>query len=355
MARDTPIPASATRPVLITGGSGYFGCLLRDRLRAAGTRVRIFDQIDVSDRPADVDFVHGDICDLAAVRHACEGVDVVYHNVAQVPLAKDRKLFWTVNCDGTATLLRAARDAGVRKIVHTSSSAVFGIPSKNPVDDSVAPRPLEAYGKAKLEAERLVQAEAREHGLDVTIIRPRTILGHGRLGIFQILFDWVEEGRRIPVLGSGDNLYQFVHADDLAEACILAAARPGFAIYNIGAEHFGSMRQTLEALCTHAGSGSFVFSVPMGLAVAVMRLTSSLRLSPLGPYHSLMYGRSLYFDLRRAKTELGWQPRWSNTEMICQSYDWYLAHKQQILADSGSSAHRSAVKQGILFLVKRLV
>jgi nucleoside-diphosphate-sugar epimerase len=242
----------------------------------------------------------------------------------------------------------------VRKIVHTSSSAVFGIPAKNPVDDTVAPRPLEAYGEAKLGAERMVERAVREDGLDVTIIRPRTIVGHGRLGIFQILFDWVEEGRRIPVLGRGDNLYQFVHADDLAEACLRAAARPGAAVYNIGAERFGTMRQTLEALCRHAGTGSTVYSLPMGLAVAAMRVTSRLRLSPLGPYHALMYGRSLYFDIARPKAELGWQPQWSNEQMICQSYDWYRSHKEQVLRWGTSSAHRSAVKQGILKLVKQL-
>jgi len=251
-------------------------------------------------------------------------------------------------------LLDAARAAHVRKVVHTSSSAVYGIPAKNPVDDTVAPRPLEAYGKAKLEAEHLVERAVREHGLDVSIIRPRTILGHGRLGIFQILFDWVEEGRRIPVLGTGNNIYQFVHADDLADACIKAGARPGFAVYNIGAERFGTMRQTLEALCAHAGTGSTVYSLPMALAVAAMKVTSALRLSPLGPYHSLMYGRSLYFDISRPKAELGWEPRWSAAEMLCESYDWYLAHKQQVLQWAGTSAHRSAVKQGILKLVKQL-
>ena len=338
---------------LITGGSGYFGCLLRDRLRAAGVSVRIFDLIDVDDRPADVEFVAGYIRDLEAVRRACENVDVVYHNVAQVPLAKDRRLFWSVNCGGTENLLVAARDAHVRKIVHTSSSAVFGVPSKNPVDDTVAPRPMEAYGKAKLAAEQLVQRAVAAHGLDVTIIRPRTIVGHGRLGIFQILFDWVEDGRRIPVLGKGDNVYQFVHADDLADACVKAAARPGCAVYNIGAERFGTMRETLEGLCTHAATGSQVYSVPMGLVVGVMKLTSALRLSPLGPYHSLMYGRSLYFDIARPKAELGWQPRWSNVEMICESYDWYRVHKEQIKRSAGESPHRSAVKQGILALVKQ--
>jgi len=339
---------------LITGGSGYFGCLLRERLRAGGTRVRVFDLMDVDDRPTDVEFMTGDIRDLPAVRRACEGVDVVYHNVAQVPLAKDRQLFWSVNCGGTENLLTAAREANVRKIVHTSSSAVFGVPEKNPVDETVVPHPMEAYGKAKLEAEHLVQRAVHEHGVDVTIIRPRTILGHGRLGIFQILFDWVEDGRRIPVLGTGDNVYQFVHADDLADACIKAAQRPGYTIYNIGAARFGTMRQTLEALCAHARTGSSVYSLPMGVVVLGMKLTSALRLSPLGPYHSLMYGRSLYFDITRATHELGWQPRWSNEEMICESYDWYLAHKLDIKQWAGKSAHRSAVKQGILALVKQL-
>lgn len=339
---------------LITGGSGYFGCLLRDRLLARGHAVRVFDLVDADDRPPAVEFVQGDIRDRTAVHQACSGIDVAYHNVAQVPLAKDRRLFWSVNRDGAENLLKAAADAAVRKVVHTSSSAVFGVPPKNPVDDTVEPRPMEAYGKAKLEAEQLVHAYVREHGLDVTIIRPRTILGHGRLGIFQILFDWVEEGRNIPVLGKGDNVYQFIHADDLADACIKAAERPGFAVYNIGAERFGTMRETLGALCAHAGTGSKVYSLPMGLAVSAMKLTSALRLSPLGPYHSLMYGRSLYFDITRAKAELNWQPRWSNAEMICESYDWYRSHKEQIERWGGKSLHRSAVKQRILALVKQL-
>lgn len=339
---------------LITGGSGYFGCLLRDRLVERGDTVRIFDLVDVADRPASVEYVGGDIRDAGAVRRACEGVDVVYHNVAQVPLAKDRALFWAVNHGGTENLLVAAQNARVAKVVHTSTSAIFGVPKRNPVDETTVPTPMEEYGKAKLAGEELVTRFAAEHGLDVTIIRPRTIVGHGRLGIFQILFNWIEEGRGIPVLGKGDNLYQFVHADDLADACIRAADRPGGTVYNIGAERFGTMREVLEALCRHAGTGSKVYSVPMGLAVAAMRLTSALGLSPLGPYHSLMYGRSLYFDVSKAKRELGWSSRWSNDEMLCQSYDWYRAHKAEVLAAKDASPHRSALKQGVLALVRRL-
>lgn len=339
---------------LITGGSGYFGCLLRDRLRADGVSVRIFDLVDSDDRPADVELVRGDIRDPAAVQAACAGVSVIYHNVAQVPLAKDRALFESVNVGGTENLLIAARAAAVAKIVHTSSSAVFGIPPRNPVDDAVEPRPLEPYGAAKLAAEHAVERAIRIHGMDVTIVRPRTILGHGRMGIFQILFDWVHEGRRIPVLGGGSNIYQFVHADDLADACLRAAARRGPAVYHIGAAQFGTMRATLTALCAHARTGSRVYSLPMAPMVAAMKVTSALGISPLGAYHALMYGRSLYFDISRAQRELGWQPRWSNEEMICQSYDWYLRHRDQVLRRSRSSAHRSAVRQGVLGLFRRL-
>ena len=313
--------------------------------------MRVFDLNDVNDRPAEVEFSQGDIRDLGNVRKACDGCEVIYHCVAQVPLAKDRELFTSVNIAGTENLLRAAREAGVRKVIYISSSAVFGVPRQNPVTEATPPTPGEAYGRAKLEGENLCRRFTKD-GLDVSVIRPRTIMGHGRLGIFQILFEWIREGANVPVLGRGDNKYQFVHADDLAEACILAAERKGPATYNCGAARFGTMRQALEALCAHAGTGSKVKSLPMAPAEAAMKVTSALGLSPLGAYHALMYGRSLYFDITKAQTELGWQPRFSTDEMFAQSYDWYLKNREAVLHSGGMSHHRSAVKQGVLKLVK---
>ncbi|MBI3849018.1 MAG: NAD-dependent epimerase/dehydratase family protein [Verrucomicrobia bacterium] len=336
---------------LITGGSGYFGSLLRDRLRARGQTVRVFDLVDAGDRTSDVSFVAGDIRDEARVAEACTGCDLAYHCVAQVPLAKDKKLFHSVNVDGTDNLLKCALAARVRKVIYVSSSAVFGAPKKNPVTEETLPTPAEAYGRAKLEGETLCAHYARL-GLDVSVIRPRTIMGHGRLGIFQILFEWIREGYNVPVLGSGENVYQFVHADDLAEACILAAARIGPTTYNCGTDRFGSMREVLAHLCAHAKTGSKVKSVPMQPAVWFMNVSSALGLSPLGPYHALMYGRSLYFDIAKAQKQLSWQPRFSNNEMFVQSYDWYLQNREAILRSPGASHHRSAVKQGVLSLVK---
>ncbi len=340
--------------VLVTGGSGFFGAVLSKLLVERGHSVRVFDLVSGDGRPPEAEFIRGDILDKAAVRGACAGVDWVFHNVAQVPLAKDRDLFWSVNRDGTENLLLAAAEAKARKVVYTSSSAVFGVPERNPVSESMTPRPQEDYGAAKLAGEELCR-RPEFSSLEAAVIRPRTILGPGRLGIFSVLFEWVARGRNIPVLGRGDSLYQFVDAADLAEACLLAAQRPGPGTYHCGTDRFGSMRDMLESLCAHAKTGSRVRSIPKAPAVALMRLTSLLGFSPLGAYHSLMYGESFYFDVTKARRELGWRPRRSNAEMIAESFDWYAAHRQAVLTAGAASAHRSAVKPGILDLVSRLL
>ena len=340
--------------VLVTGGAGYFGSTLIDALRARGDAVRVLDLASDSSLPPDVEYIRADIRDRDAVARACAGMGVVHHCVAQVPLARDRALFLSVNAEGTRVLLEQAQRAGVRKVVHLSSSAVFGVPERNPVTADTPVHPQEAYGRAKLEAERMC-ARAAADGLDVTVIRPRTILGHGRLGIFQILFEWVRTGLNVPVLGDGSNVYQFVHAADLADACLRAAGTPGAATFNIGAAEFGTMRETLEALASHAGTGSRVVSLPKTPAVAAMRLTAALRLSPLAPYHWLMYGESMYFDVAPARAALGWAARYSNREMMIEAYDWYVAHRDEILAARSRSPHRSALNQGILRLVGRFI
>ena len=329
---------------LVTGGCGYFGSLLLSALTRQGHACRSLDINPPDQALAGVSYLQGDIRDARVVTEALQDVKVVFHCVAQVPLARDRTLLWSVNLEGTRTLLAAA--SGVRKMVLLSSSAVFGVPSSNPVDGHTIPRPAEDYGRAKLAAERL----ALETPLDVTVIRPRTILGHGRLGIFALIFSWVSEGRNLYVLGRGDNLYQFVHAEDLVTACLAAAQRPGKAIYNIGAAEFGSMRQTLEGLIEHAGACSRVRSLPRRPTIWGMRLLSQLNLAPFAPYHWLMYGEEMYFDLEPAQRDLDWQPRWSNIAMMCESYDHYLANR----GNHGRSHHLTPVKEGLLRLLRWL-
>ncbi len=338
---------------LVTGGSGYFGSLLVRELRSLGRPVRVLDLVDADDRPRDVELVAGDIRSPATVRRAVDGVGVVYHNVAQVPLARDKALFESVNVGGTNTLLAQCEDAGVAKVVYTSSSAVFGVPASNPVYPDTPPAPVEAYGRAKYEAELLCLA-AVSRGLDVSIVRPRTILGLGRLGIFAILFDWVADGAAVPVLGRGDNVYQFVHARDLASACMLAAGRSRPSVYNIGAEEFGTMREAVEHLCDYAGTGAHVTSLPARLTSKAMEATGRLGLTPFAPYHWTMYGKELWFDLAAAKEELRWSASYSTDAAFRDSYDWFLANRAE-LAGTNASRHRSPARQGVLSLAKRVL
>ncbi len=336
---------------LVTGGAGYFGELLTRKLLERDHSVRIFDVNLPANSYAGTEVLQADLRDADAVLSACEGIDVVFHNAAQVALAKDIDSLWSVNRDGTKNLLESCARRAVKKVIYTSSSAVYGVPKLNPVTEETVPTPAEEYGKAKLGGETLCREYARA-GLDVSIARPCTIMGHGRLGIFQILFEWIYQGRNVPVLNDGKNIYQFVHAYDFADACLQASSRKGASAFNCGTDRFGTMREVLEHLCRHAGTGSKVKSLPMWPVMAAMKLSSALGISPLGSYHASMYGRSMYFDISKARTQLGWAPRYSNNEMFVESYEWYLRHRDTVLAATGiGSLHRSAMEQGVLKLL----
>jgi nucleoside-diphosphate-sugar epimerase len=195
--------------------------------------------------------------------------------------------------------------------------------------------------------------QAAAAGLDVSLVRPRTILGHGRLGIFGILFDWIADGADPLLLGDGSNRYQFIHADDLAEACILESGVEGPGILNVGTDRFGSMAEVLEALCTHANTGAVVRRVPAGPAAVAMRIGAGLGLLPFAPYHWMMYSKSMWFDTDHVTERLNWTPRWSNEDMFIQSYDWFCAHRAAT-TNADASHHRRSAKQGALSIVKHL-
>tara|TARA_B100001093_G_C26828225_1_gene1014978 strand:- start:649 stop:1695 length:1047 start_codon:yes stop_codon:yes gene_type:complete len=344
-----------SKKILVTGGAGFFGSILINKLLEQGHEVVCFDLNKISLSHRNLTSIKGDIRKREQVYSACEGVDIVHHNVAQVPIAKDKELFRSVNLGGAEVLAEQIKKTGVKSLVYTSSSAVFGVPKKNPVTSQTMPTPAEKYGEAKYEAEKIFSV-LRADGINVTIIRPRTILGTGRLGIFQILFEWIYQGKNIPVLGRGDNIYQFVHALDLASACISAGNIQGNCTYNIGAKDFYSMKETLNSVIRHANSKSRIVGVNKRLAKIGMNITSALGLSPLGPYHSLMYGESMYFDISDAEKDLNYKPYFSNAKMFKDSYDWYLKNRESILSGAlQGSGHQSKLRQGILYLIPYLL
>ena len=341
--------------ILITGGSGYFGESLLKILVQRGFDCSVLD-INPLEKTLNkkVVFFKTDIRDFNGVLEASKDIDYIFHNVAQVPLAKDKALFNSVNNLGTKNIVKAASANGCKHLVYTSSSAVYGVPAYNPVSEITIPRPIEDYGQAKLDGEKTC---LRFKGkMKVTIIRPRTILGNGRLGIFQILFEWVYLNQNIPVFDGGNNIYQFIHCDDLANACIKAVEEKASGIYNIGAKDYCSMKDTLNALIKHSKKSSKVKSLSSKIILPFMNLAGYLKLSPLGPYHAAMYGESLFFDTSKAETELKWGSKYSNEDMIKESYDWYLLNRDTLLKNRGNkSLHKSSISQGILYLMGKLL
>jgi nucleoside-diphosphate-sugar epimerase len=337
---------------LITGGSGFLGNLIARRLLARGEDVTILDIWDEPQRPPEIAFISADIRDRDKVRAAMQGVDVVHHNVALVPLTKSGPLFWEVNVDGSRIAAEEAVRAGVGSFIHMSSSALFGAPARNPVTLDTPPQPIEIYGRGKLAGELAVREVCDAAGLPLIVVRPRTILGEGRLGIFQILFDWIADGKSVYTLGRGNVKFQFIHAHDLMDAYVMAldAGKPG--VYNVGTDRFGTLREALEHLIAYAGTASRVRSLPHTPAIWALQTLDKLRLSPLAPWHYLTYGKEFHYDVS-ALHALGWKAKYSNDEMFKESYDWFLAHRDEVKASRGS-AHRTAVPQKLLRLLRKM-
>src|SRR6266487_2794919 len=219
----------------ISGGAGFLGLHLSRRLLADGHDVRTLDVVPLDDAELErsVDERRGDIRDRESVRKLVDGADVVVHAAAALPIQASRDSIRSVNVGGTENVLEAAKDAGVRRVLFISSTAVYGVPDKHPIEEDDPLVGVGWYGESKIEAEAL----CRTAEVETTIIRPKTFIGPERLGVFEILFDWIREGRRIYILGNGHNRYQLLAVEDLVAAIVLAAATSAAAneTFNIGA------------------------------------------------------------------------------------------------------------------------
>lgn len=334
---------------LVTGGSGFCGFeIVKDLLRR-GLQVRVLDVEPLPEPLSGVEFFRGDVRSLKDMEAACRGMDRVIHCVAKVPITKAGKEFWTVNVEGTRQVLEAAMRCGVKKVVHLSSSSVQ-LSEKNPVPEEAPFHPVGEYAKSKLAAEEVCRGYLNQ-GLKIDIIRPRTVVGRGRLGIFDILFEWISEGRKVYILGNGKNKIQFLHAEDLAACCYLASQQPLPHVFNVGSKDFSSLREDLQALIDEAGTRSRVVPVPVAPAVAALAVLDFLRLSPLASWHYLTYHKDFYFSNEKAKKILGWEPRYGNREILGQSYRDYLESRTRHRPGFG---HRKALKQQILGLLKKI-
>ena len=339
----------------ISGGAGFLGLHLARRLLADGHEVRTLDLAPLDDTQLEerVEELRGDVRSPQDARALVDGAEVLVHAAAALPIQVSRRAIRSVNVGGTATVLAEAAEAGVRRVVLVSSTSVYGVPEVHPIDEDDPLVGVGAYGESKIEAEELTRDFGRR-GLEFTIVRPKTFVGPERLGVFEILFDWVREGRRIYVLGDGTNRYQLLAVEDLVEAIVLAAERPEAAgeTLNVGAGEFGTVREDLGALIDHAGSSSRLTPVPARPAEIALRTLELMRLSPLAEWHYKTAHRDSFVAIDKAERLLGWTPRYSNADALCRTYDWYLAHRDSLAA--AGVTHRVPWNQQALGLLKRL-
>jgi len=340
--------------VAISGGAGFLGLHLSRRLIADGHAVRTLDVVPLDDAGLEghVEELRGDVRSTVDARRLVAGADVLVHAAAALPIQESRAAIRSVNVDGAAVSFAAALEQGVRRVVLISSTAVYGVPERHPIHEDDPLVGVGHYGESKIEAERLCDAFARR-GLESVVVRPKTFLGPERLGVFEILFDWIREGRRIPILGNGTNRYQLLAVEDLCDAVVrcLGADVAGQAL-NVGAARFGTVREDLEALIAHAGSGSRLRPVPARPAELALRALELSRLSPLAEWHYRTAHRDSFVSIDRARGLLGWEPRLSNAETLCETYDWYLAHRGTMRA--AGITHRVPWDQRALALIRRV-
>lgn len=333
---------------LVTGGTGFTGGHIANALAAAGFRVRTLDVNPPSAEEARAhDFVLADTRDRAAVRKAVSGCSVVVENAALVPVTRaSYEELRSVNVGGCLATLDAAADENAY-VVRISSSAVYGVPRTQPAPPDAPLAAFDPYGRTKAEAERLM-AERRRGGLRVASLRPRTLLGPGRLGLMEVIFARVRAGKRVPIFGRGANRSQLCDIEDLCSAVLAAIDRRGNGDYNVGAGEYGTVREDIEDLIRHAGTGARVQPVPRALIMAVLKPLALVGRSPFSEWHWGSAWVDFELDLSRTTEELGWVPRRSNAQALANAYDDFVRRA----GVAGPSAHRRPLRGTLARLLR---
>ncbi|MEU3597254.1 NAD-dependent epimerase/dehydratase family protein [Streptomyces sp. NPDC006798] len=340
--------------VAVTGAAGMLGSHLVARLAADGHEVTGIDLRPAEHTPPGARHLIADIRDGAALARAFAGADALVHCAAALPSYPDDQIR-SITVDGTRTVLTAAERARIPRVTHISSTAVYGLPKQVPTPEEHPREPVDPYSRAKAAAEEVCE-EFRARGMCLPVLRPKTFVGPGRMGLFSMLFEWADEKRNFPVLGRGDVRIQMFGMADLVDVVIrVLEAPPEIAndVYNVGAAEFGTIREDFQAVLDAAGHGKRVVSLPAGPALAVLRGLERSGLSPV--YGRLLYKLldDSYVDISRARERLGFRPRQSNRDAVLRTYDWWRTlPPARATTGTGGRTSRDPWRQGALGLAK---
>ena len=341
--------------VVITGISGFLSInLVRYLLKQGVTDISGIDLVNFEYPERDkINFLQGDIRDPEAVaKIITPGTDMVIHTAAALPLYTPEEIH-TTDVVGTQILLKEAQAKGVKRFVHISSTAVYGIPDHHPLYENDQLQGVGPYGIAKIEAEEAC-LNARKQGLCVPIIRPKSFIGPERLGVFSIFYEWAKDGKNFPNIGYGNNRYQLLDVEDLCSAiwlCLTSDEKKVNDTFNIGAKVYTTMKQDYQAVLDEAGFGKKIIGFPDTPVIWVLRFLEALHISPLYKWIYETASKDSFVSIEKAEKILGYAPQFSNRDALVRNYRWYLDNYKQFEGASGLT-HRVPWKQQAIGWIK---
>ena len=315
---------------IIFGGDGFLGQELARKLLSKNMKVIVCDikKSESEIYPA-AEHIHLDITkkeDFDALKVSKD--DIVYQFAAKLlvpilPRSQRKDYFWSVLYQGMANVLSFLDKTKCRKIVYTTTDMVYGHTLFNPRTEEHPRDPLGPYGNAKYESEKLCE-EYRKKGFNITIIRPRLIIGKGRLGILKKLFKLMDNNLPIPTIGNGKNYYQFISVSDCAEACIRAGDKgcPN-TDFNVGSLNPPIVNDLLRSLIKEAGSKSVLIPTPAKLVKQCLAFLDRIGKPLMDPEQYLIAEETCVLDVSKGKKELGWIPQDRDDEMLKLAYTDY--------------------------------
>ncbi len=317
---------------LVTGASGFIGGRLAERLAIEeGVRVRAMVRNTKRAerlRKLSLEIVQGDLLDLSSLRKAIDGCDLVFHCAAVVRETGDRKEFFRTNVEGTENVLKVSRDAGIKKFIHFSSVAVYGMNPPDRTDETTPYQPCgNLYCDTKIAAEKAVWAAHQEAGLPVVVIRPANVYGPYSNPWTIRPVKLVNSGEMILING-GTGLCNYVYIDNLLDATLAATKsdRSVGQVYLISDGIAVTWKEFFGCYAQMAGKPE-MRSVPewLGRTIALsMEISSKLTGKPPKITREAVrfLTRQARFNTEKMRRELGYQPRFSLKEGMKLTEQW---------------------------------